>query len=86
MMAKLRSHRHSEEQLNKSLLLRHIADNEIIVNVFPPDVGEYGLELYACDPKSDGGSYYMVISCSYNAFFNCTFTFCFQIIMYRMSI
>ncbi|VUZ48628.1 unnamed protein product [Hymenolepis diminuta] len=61
MMAKLRCSLLSEEALDNCILLRVLkSGTEAVITVFLPDAGEFGLEIYACDPERDGSSYYAI--------------------------
>ncbi|VDO00390.1 unnamed protein product [Rodentolepis nana] len=61
MMAKLRCSLLTEGDLDNCILLRVLkGGTEAVVTVFLPDAGEFGLEIYACDPERDGSSYYVI--------------------------
>ena len=56
-LTKLKSSQHDEEELQRYVMQRVIADR-VVFTVTPPCVGEYGLEIYCRDPRTDGNILY----------------------------
>ncbi|KAM7539819.1 hypothetical protein Aperf_G00000021016 [Anoplocephala perfoliata] len=61
LMGKLQCSLLPQEALENTILHRVVkGGTEAVITVFLPDAGEFGLEVYACDPERDGSSYFAI--------------------------